>query len=95
VSGVTVTYDPQAPIGSRVREVMVGDKPLDLFRRYRVTTDSFVADGGDGYTMLQQAQDRIERQVPLRDLLLQAFKERPLKASLDGRIRFAELANPN
>jgi 5'-nucleotidase len=95
VSGVTVTYDPQAPIGSRVREVMVGDKPLDPFRRYRVTTDSFVADGGDGYTMLQQAQDRIERQVPLRDLLLQALKERPLKASLDGRIRFAELANPN
>ena len=95
VSGLTVTFDPQAPIGSRVREVMVGDKPLDQVRRYRVTTDSFIADGGDGYTMLQQAQDRIERQVPLRDLLLQALKERPLKASLDGRIRFAELANPN
>lgn len=93
VSGLTVTYDPQAPIASRVKVVMVGDKPLDEFRRYRVTTDSFIADGGDGYTMLQQAQDRIERQVPLRDLLLQALKERPLKASLDGRIRFAEPAN--
>jgi 5'-nucleotidase len=95
LSGLTMTYDPQAPIGARVRDVMVGDKPLDQFRRYRVTTDSFVADGGDGYTMFQLAQDRIEQQVPLRDLLLQALKERPLKASLDGRIRFAELANPN
>jgi 5'-nucleotidase len=93
VSGLTVTYDPQAPVGSRVRDVMVGDKPLDQLRRYTVTTDSFIADGGDGYTMLQQAQDRIERQVPLRDLLLQTLKERPLKASLDGRIRFAEAAN--
>lgn len=90
VSGLTVSYDLRAPVGSRVREVLVGDKPLDQVRRYTVTTDSFIADGGDGYAMFQRAQDRIERQVPLRDLLLQALKERPLKASLDGRIRFAE-----
>lgn len=89
VSGLTVTYDLQAPVGTRVKTVKVGDKPLDEIRQYRVTTDSFMADGGDGYTMLQQAHDRIERQVPLRDLLLQALKERPLKASLDGRIRYA------
>lgn len=95
VSGLTVTYDPQAPTGSRVREVRVGDKPLDQVRRYTVTTDSFIADGGDGYAIFQQAQDRVERQVPLRDLLLQVLKDRPLKASLDGRIRFLQLANPN
>lgn len=90
VSGLTVIYNPRATIGARVRDVMVGDKLLDPFRRYSVTTDAFLADGGDGYTMFRRAQDRIERQVPLRDLLLQALKQQPLKTSLDGRIRLME-----
>lgn len=88
VSGLTVTYDLSAPTGNRVREVTVGERPLEAARRYSVATDSFMADGGDGFTMFAAATDRIERQVPMRDLLLAALQTRPLKASTDGRIRF-------
>jgi 5'-nucleotidase len=88
VSGLVVTYDLSAPAGKRVREVTVGERPLDAVRRYSVATDSFMADGGDGFTMFAAATDRIERQVPMRDLLLEALRARPLKASTDGRIRF-------
>jgi hypothetical protein len=59
-----------------------------------VVTDGFLADGGDGYTMFQRAGDRIERQVPLRDLLLQALKDSPLKASMEDRIGFEDNNNP-
>jgi 5'-nucleotidase len=90
VSGLTVTYEADAPAGSRVRSVMVGMRPLDPMARYSVVTDRFLADGGDGYVLFQRATDRIDRQVPLRDLLLQALKAAPLKAAIEHRIGFED-----
>ena len=88
VSGLSVTYDLSAPPGKRVREVMIGNRRLEITQRYAVATDAFVADGGDGFAMFAAATDRIERQIPMRDLLLEALHSRPLKASTEGRIRF-------
>ena len=88
VSGLSVTYDLSTPPGKRVREVMIGDRRLEAMQRYSVATDAFLADGGDGFTMFAAATDRIERQIPMRDLLLEALRRRPLKASTDGRVRF-------
>jgi len=96
VSGLRVRFDAAAPAGSRVRAVTVGDRPLEPARRYSVATDAFLADGGDGYTVFAAAEDRSERQVPLRDLLIAALKARPLRASEEGRIQFsaAEVTTP-
>lgn len=38
--------------GVGIRDVKVNEKPLDPNTTYKVVTSSFVADGGDGYTML-------------------------------------------
>ncbi|WP_447974415.1 bifunctional metallophosphatase/5'-nucleotidase [Nitrospira sp. Kam-Ns4a] len=88
VSGLAVTYDLTQPPGARARVVTVRGRPLEPTRRYTVATDAFLADGGDGFTMFADARDRIERQTPLRDLLLNALRTRPLNAAIDGRIRF-------
>jgi len=74
--------------------VAVGGRPLDPAQRYSVATDSFLADGGDGYGVFTQAGDRVDRQLPMRDLLLAALRDRPLKASLEGRIAFTGQAAP-
>jgi 2',3'-cyclic-nucleotide 2'-phosphodiesterase (5'-nucleotidase family) len=55
VSGLVVRFDPRRPAGRRVLAVEVGGRPLDPRRRYRVATTSFLARGGDGYTMLGEA----------------------------------------
>lgn len=89
VSGLTVRYDLAAPPGRRVREVRIGGVPLDASRDYTVATDSFLAEGGDGYTMFRAARDLRNRELPVRDLLLAAARRGPLSASPDGRIRFA------
>lgn len=94
VSGLSVLYDLSAKPGARVQEVTVGGKPLEPVKRYSVATDAFLADGGDGFTMFAAATDRIERQLPMRDLLLAALQAGPLKASLEGRIRFLEPTVP-
>jgi 2',3'-cyclic-nucleotide 2'-phosphodiesterase (5'-nucleotidase family) len=55
VSGLCFTFDPAAPAGSRVREVLIGGKPLDPEREYSVATNDFLAAGGDGYTAFGDA----------------------------------------
>ena len=87
IAGMTVVYDLSAPAGARVKELRVANRPVEEQRRYSVATDTFIADGGDGYTIFAGAQDRVERQIPIRDILLHALASAPLKASVDGRIR--------
>lgn len=52
VSGMKVVADLKQPAGSRVVSVMVGDKPLDPAATYKVATNDFMLNGGDGYTPL-------------------------------------------
>jgi len=52
VSGLTFTFDPLKPPGSRVSDVMVGDAPLDRCKRYILVANDFIATGGEGFDML-------------------------------------------
>jgi 5'-nucleotidase / UDP-sugar diphosphatase len=88
MSGLQVAYNEEAPVGSRVRKMIVGGVPLDVSKTYTVATDAFVADGGDGYDMLTHATHRIDHQTPLRDLLLKALADGPLHAETDRRMIF-------
>jgi 2',3'-cyclic-nucleotide 2'-phosphodiesterase (5'-nucleotidase family) len=51
VSGMTVTFDPKQPSGSRVTAMAVGGAPLDPEGTYRVAVNDFMARGSDGYSM--------------------------------------------
>lgn len=55
VSGLRFTYRSAAPPGSRVREVRVGDRPLELAAEYAVATNDYLAAGGDGYRVFREA----------------------------------------
>ena len=56
VSGMTFTFDPSKEVGSRVVEVIVGDKPLDKTAEYTVAINDFLGEGGDGYTMFKDGE---------------------------------------
>ncbi len=49
VSGLSFTYSPSAPVGSRVKEVTIGGGPLNPDKEYVIATNDFLAAGGDGY----------------------------------------------
>ena len=49
VSGLRATYDLQRPVGARLVSLEVGDAPVADAKSYRVATNSFLAEGGDGY----------------------------------------------
>jgi 2',3'-cyclic-nucleotide 2'-phosphodiesterase (5'-nucleotidase family) len=56
VSGITVEADPNRPPGSRVLSIKVGDAPLDDAKTYLIATNDFMARGGDGYSMFENAR---------------------------------------
>lgn len=48
--GLTYTYDPAAGAGARITQVQLSGVPLDDATVYKVTVNSFLASGGDGFT---------------------------------------------
>ena len=56
VSGMRVKADLTRANGSRVISVEVGGSPLNARRTYRLVTNDYLANGGDGYTPLKSAK---------------------------------------
>lgn len=55
VSGLRVTYDLERAIGARVVDAQVGQAQLTADQAYLVATNSFVGQGGDGFTTFSPA----------------------------------------
>ena len=55
ISGFRYEYDVTKPVGSRVVSVTVNGQPLDNAKTYTLATSDFLVQGGDGYTMLKEA----------------------------------------
>lgn len=87
VAGLSFVFDAAAPPGARVKQIHVGGAPLNSERDYTVAVNSFVAAGGDGFSMFPQARGRTEHQTMLRDLLAKALESEPVDVRTDGRIR--------
>jgi 2',3'-cyclic-nucleotide 2'-phosphodiesterase (5'-nucleotidase family) len=56
VSGMSFLYDPRAEPGKRIRDIKIGEQPIDLKKSYTLATNDFLADGGDGYGVLRQGR---------------------------------------
>ncbi len=92
VSGLSFTYDPGAPVGSRLREVSVGDAPLDPAKRYRLATNDYLADGGDGFDALRAAKVLTgeEEGELISTLVIESIvREKKIAPRVDDRIEVA------
>lgn len=60
--GAKIVYNVSEPIGNRVQYVEILDfggivpvyKPMEMDRYYKCIASSFLADGGDGFTMISE-----------------------------------------
>jgi 5'-nucleotidase len=64
-AGLTYTYDTTQPAGSRVGAIQLGGTPVDPAASYRVTMNSFLATGGDGFTVFNQGTDQLGGDVDI------------------------------
>ena len=49
ISGMTVTYDPSADVGSRIVSITVDGKEMDRSAEYTIAMSDFLSTGGDGH----------------------------------------------
>ena len=86
VSGLKVVYDLSAPEGSRVKELTIGVKPADRSRIYRVTTNDFLAAGGDRFGIFREGKNAIIGD-DIREAVLNYLKKNsPVTPRIEGRI---------
>ena len=57
-AGFTYTYDSTRALGSRVSALALNGVPIDPAATYRVATNDFLANGGDGFTLLTGGTNR-------------------------------------
>jgi 5'-nucleotidase len=58
-AGFAYWFDNSRPIGDRIMRIELEGRPLDMDGEYRVTTNSFLAGGGDGFTLLAAKREAI------------------------------------
>lgn len=58
-AGFTYTYSASAPLGSRVSNLQLNGTAIDPAATYRVSTNDFLANGGDGFTNLTVGTERV------------------------------------
>lgn len=87
-SGLTYTFNSTRAIGDRVTQIVGADGvPLNPATTYRVTVNSFIASGGDNFTVLIEGTNRVVGPVDL-DALVDYVESlpQPFTAAIEGRI---------
>ncbi|HXV69878.1 MAG TPA: bifunctional metallophosphatase/5'-nucleotidase [Acidimicrobiia bacterium] len=87
-NGFTYTWDASAPTGAKVdiASVALDGVPIDPSATYRVTVNSFLADGGDNFTILREGTDRLGGEVDLDALVTYFGNNSPVAPGPQNRI---------
>ena len=81
--------DVKKPAGSRIVSVMAGTTPLDPAATYKLATNDYMLDGGDGYTALKGGKVTVDARggkLIANDVLVLVKKLGVVDAKVEGRI---------
>ncbi|WP_339147346.1 MULTISPECIES: 5'-nucleotidase C-terminal domain-containing protein [unclassified Sutcliffiella] len=87
VSGLTFTFDPAKPAGSRVEDVVINGEPLINDLAYSVATNNFTAVGGDGFEMFKAENIEFDSGELLSSVLIEALQSNVAIPGVEGRIQ--------
>ncbi|CAH2261360.1 apyrase-like [Pararge aegeria] len=95
ISGLRVVFDGLRPVNSRIINATVrcNDcdvpryEPLDVYKTYKVVTQSFIGEGGDGFWMIANNRKNVEILGLDYEVLMDYVRQQsPIVKDLDGRI---------
>lgn len=84
--GLSFTLDTE---NDRCLDILIGGSPIDPQKTYKITTNSFLAEGGDGYTVFTKAESVSYTSAYQRDIFIDYIRHLggEIKADRKGRIR--------
>jgi 5'-nucleotidase len=88
-SSLTYAWNARAPYGQRVQDLRVGGAPVDPARDVRLTVNNFLADGGDGASLLTRGRQRLAGALDV-DALVDHLMATPRAPDPVPRIRWVD-----
>jgi 5'-nucleotidase len=87
ISGLTYTWDDKLPPPGRITEVRKDGQPIDRAATYTVAVNSFLAEGGDKFSVFKLGANQVKGPTDLTALTdyLQSLPQ-PFSARIEGRI---------
>ncbi len=86
IAGMSFVYDCSKPQGSRLSNILIQGKPIDLQKIYRVQTIDYLATGGDGQVGFTRGTN-IAYGDPVIDVVTDyVLKHSPVNPKVEGRI---------
>ncbi len=76
MSGAQYTADMNQPDGERITSVTVQGVPLNLQQTYRMVTNAYLANGGDGYALFKNAKNRYDTGFIVAQAFMAYVKEK-------------------
>ncbi|MDO4263815.1 MAG: bifunctional metallophosphatase/5'-nucleotidase [Deinococcus sp.] len=83
--GFAYSYDLTQPAGQRVKDITLNGQPLNMSADYRITVNSFLAEGGDNFAVLKEGRDRLGGGLDV-DALADYLKGRTVNPGPQNRI---------
>ena len=88
ISGLSYTWDASRPDNDRIVEIRQGGTAIDRTATYTVTVNSFLAEGGDKFSVLTKGTNRVMGPVDMEALVAYVKKlPQPFTAAIEGRIQ--------
>ncbi|MCL4561490.1 MAG: bifunctional metallophosphatase/5'-nucleotidase [Chloroflexi bacterium] len=85
-NGFTYTVSQSAPVGARVSEIKINGVAIDPAANYRIATNNFLSDGGDGCTVFTQGTEKIAGVIDLDALVAYFAVNSPVAPGPQNRI---------
>ncbi|MGL4981509.1 MAG: bifunctional metallophosphatase/5'-nucleotidase [Treponemataceae bacterium] len=86
---LSISYDKEGKNG-KLNEVLINGKPIERDKKYVMGVNEYLANGGDGYTVLKKAIDSYNTSFNQRDIVVEYIQQlqQPLspKNFIDGRL---------
>jgi len=91
ISGMSVVYNKDLKVGSRVKSVFIHGKRLIETEKYTLVTSDYLADGGDGYESFSNSKElsylKSKHRLISNILIDYIIKKRTIKTKLENRIK--------
>lgn len=87
-AGLTYEWHASAEAGQHVRQLMLNGQPVLPEQRLRVTVNNFIADGGDGFTLLREGTERLTGPLDAEALVQFLGGSQPVQPDTQARVRW-------
>ncbi|MFO7849858.1 MAG: 5'-nucleotidase C-terminal domain-containing protein [Spirochaetia bacterium] len=83
----TINYDT-----GECEDIRINGEPLDTDKTYKIATNSYMAAGGDGYSMFKNAENSYDTSKFQRDVFIEYVQEigEPISPDVDDRIEIID-----